>query len=68
MHSDHHITNDLQQLLRRGYSADDLTTNLSFPAELVEKALSQYQAEIRQRQHDRALHSQATYAMRLQRR
>ncbi|MBS98753.1 MAG: hypothetical protein CMI01_08755 [Oceanospirillaceae bacterium] len=68
MNTEHHFTNDLQQLLKRGYSADDLRTVLSAPADLVDRAVLQYREEIQQRQHDRKLHSQATYAMRLQRR
>lgn len=59
-----HTTNDLQRLLSRGYSADDLH-HLHAPAELVERALEQHQERVRQRQRDRSLHSQATYAMRL---
>lgn len=66
MHSNH-TTHDLQRLLNSGYSADDLR-HLHAPAELVELALEQHQEQARQRQRDRNLHSQATYAMRLQRR
>ncbi|MBR9884152.1 MAG: hypothetical protein GYB21_11070 [Oceanospirillales bacterium] len=65
MKPDHHTTEDLHRLLKRGYSADDLR-HLQAPADMVERALAQYQEQARQRQHDRNLHNQATYAMRLQ--
>ncbi|MBV1787447.1 hypothetical protein KQ940_05195 [Marinobacterium sp. D7] len=65
MKSEHHTTEELHRLLKRGYSADDLR-HLKAPADMVERAVAQYQEQMRQRQHDRNLHSQATYAMRLQ--
>ncbi|GGB98779.1 hypothetical protein GCM10011352_26150 [Marinobacterium zhoushanense] len=64
MNIEHHTTEELHRLLKRGYSADDLR-HLQAPADLVEQALAQYQEHMRQRQHDRNLHSQATYAMSL---
>jgi len=65
MNSEHHTTENLHRLLKRGYSADDLR-HLHAPAEMIERALAQYQEEVRRRRHDRDLHSQATYAMNLQ--
>jgi arsenate reductase-like glutaredoxin family protein len=65
MHREHHTTHQLQQLLERGYSADDLRATLNASDEQVERALSRHRETIAQRQRQRSLHSQATYAMRL---
>lgn len=60
-----HQTAELHRLLKQGYSAEDLRTNLSASADQVEQAVSLYREEIKQRVRDRALHNQAVYAMRL---
>jgi len=65
MNTEHHAA-ELQQLLKRGYSADDLRT-LSAPADQIEKAVTLYREELQARARHRSLHNQAIYAMRLPR-
>lgn len=65
MNTDHHAA-ELQQLLKRGYSAEDLRI-LSAPADQIEQAVSRYREEQQARARHRSLHNQAIYAMRLSR-
>lgn len=65
MQTTHHSPQALQRLLERGYSAEDLRITLDASEEQLERALSRQREARAQRQRERNLHSQATYAMRL---
>lgn len=60
----HRITGQLKQLLRSGYSIDDVRSMAIGPRALVEQAILDYQAQREQRaKTQRTLSHQATFAM-----
>lgn len=63
MQTTHHSPQTLQRLLERGYSAEDLRITLDASEEQLERALSRQREARAQRQRERNLHNQATYAM-----
>ncbi|MBY4677384.1 hypothetical protein [Marinobacterium arenosum] len=59
-----HLVAQLKQLLRSGYSIDDVRNLVIGPRILVEQAIAEYQAQSLQReQQQRPLRQQAEYAM-----
>jgi len=60
----HHIIGQLKQLLRRGYSIDDVRNLAIGPRALVEQAILEYQSQQAQEEKiERPLRQQAEFAM-----
>lgn len=60
----HHIAGQLKQLLRSGYSVDDVRTMAIGPRALVEQAILEHQTQREQRaKAQRTLSHQANFAM-----
>jgi hypothetical protein len=64
---DQHILNTrLQQLLKQGYSSDEIRNLVIAPRAVLERALCELQQQHRQQRHQaRALRGQAEYAISL---
>ncbi len=64
--NDHHLKTQLKQLLKRGYSEIDVRNLAIAPKNLVDQAITEFNADQRlNEQTIRIQHNQASFAMRL---
>lgn len=59
------LTAQLKQLLKHGYSVDDLRNLVTAPREVLEQAIHEHHLQEQARHQNRLLQGQAEFAMRL---